>query len=388
MRLALISDQHFDVSSRWEEHVRIMKWIVEELERQQPDVICLGGDLFERRPVPAETDAAAAWIIALANIAPVVGVYGNHDVPQSLDVMNRLEARHPIVFYDRPAVHVVGGVGIACLPWPRRANVLAALGRAAGSEDVNQVAADALRHVMLGLAGELDAVPGERERVFLGHVQVRGAQLSTGQPLAPGADFELGLADLGIVRASAYLLGHIHRGNPNEWQFDGAPVIYPGSPRRTAYGETEAKHIVIVEVEDGRATTTWLETPATPMHLFEARWTSDRGLAITSKAFPHNDVVRGAETRLRYTVDSDQREAAAAAARELRDRMLADGAIAVKVEEVVQATTRARAPEIGAARTIDDKLVAFWNAKKITLEDERRARLMVMLAQLQTERAA
>jgi DNA repair exonuclease SbcCD nuclease subunit len=369
-RIALISDQHFDVSSRWQEHLRIMGWIAEDLRARSVDLIALGGDLFEKRPCPIETSAAARWIMELAEIAPVIGVYGNHDVAHSLDVMSQLRTRHPVVIADRPMVHFAceGRLAVACLPWPRRAQIIAHLNGVGGSELINEVATDALRAVIRGLSVEMDA-HAPAERVFLGHVQMRSAVVSTGQPLAPGADFELGLDDLGLLRADAYLLGHIHRGNAGEWSIGDAPVIYPGSPRRNTYGEIEAKAYVIVEVGDGPARTEVIETPATPMvHLTatlrdilaQEDGSTLRDLEIVDAPYPD---VRGAEVRFRYSIPSDEREIGKARAVAWRDSLIGEGAVDVKVEEVVIPVVRARAPEVAAALTLDDKLAALWKSR-------------------------
>lgn len=383
MRIALISDQHFDYAHRWGEHLRIMKWIADDVRTRNVDAIALGGDLYERRPLPVEEAAAAEWLVALAETAEVVGVYGNHDVPQSLAVLNRLRAKHPIHFYDRPAVHAVGRAAIACLPWPSRSALLASIGRPVGHEEASQVARDALNAILLGLGVELDEFPGS-ERFFLGHCMVRGSRSSVGQPIAPGTDFEIGPEDLGLVRAHAYMLGHIHCGQ--SFDVGGAPCFFPGSPRRTAFGETEDKHYAIVTVEDGKGSVEFVKTPCTQMCLFEASWKGEpRTLAITSKAFPHASAVAGAEVRLRYAVASDEREAARGAAEALRRAILQHGAVNVKVEERVIATTAARAPEIAAASTLQEKVEALWKARGTTPPAARAARLLARVGELETE---
>jgi exonuclease SbcD len=98
---------------------------------------------------------------------------------------------------------------------------------------------------------------------------VRGSVTSTGQPLV-GCDLEVGLEDLALVQADAYLLGHIHKGQA--WEIAGAPCVYPGSPRRTSFGESEAKGYTIVTVEGHAATTEFVELPTTPMLHFSGLW--------------------------------------------------------------------------------------------------------------------
>jgi hypothetical protein len=48
-------------------------------------------------------------------------------------------------------------------------------------------------------------------------------------------------------------------------------------------------------------------------------------------------------------------------------------------------TTRARAPEVSKAKTLPDKLRAFWGAKGEALGEEREDRLLGKLNELESE---
>lgn len=381
--VAFITDQHFDRGKRWEEHLRIMDWIVRDLRERQPVAIALGGDIYEASPNPEEVRAACEWLVALANIAPVVGVRGNHDPQNSTAPFNLLQAAYPIRFYEAPAVHHFEWGAIACLPWPMRADLLALLPTEVPREQANQVATDALLAILRGMGSDLAQRDGCR--LFLGHVQMRAATVSAGQPLRPGADFELGPEDLTLVGADAYLLGHIHRPSHGEMTINGAPCFYGGSPRRTAFGEVETKSYSLVSI-DRPAIVSIVETPCTQMILAEDEWGQSAeggygwrdgwaGIGMGS--------VGGAEIRLRYRVASDQRDAARAAAERERLALLDMGAAAVKVEEQVRTVKRAKAPEVAQARSLPDKLDAYWASRGTTPDAERRARLMAKLGQLE-----
>src|SRR3989304_1470966 len=149
MRLLHVADVHFDRTSRWEETLRLTQEIVEIAER------AAGGPIWERQATPEERNAVAAWLEDLATFAPVVGVYGNHDSPLDLDIFQRIEAKHRIIFAARPAVHVVAGTAAACLPWPQKAQLLAALDRPAGVEETGAIASELLRDVLRGLGERL-----------------------------------------------------------------------------------------------------------------------------------------------------------------------------------------------------------------------------------------
>jgi hypothetical protein len=114
------------------------------------------------------------------------------------------------------------------------------------------------------------------------------------------------------------------------------------------------------------------------MVLMTARY-ADGKLVVTDDS----GGVGNAEIRLRYDVAADERDAAKAASASARERLLALGAVSVKVEEVVRASTRARTPEITAATTLPEKLETFWRAKGIRMDDERRPRVLGKLGELE-----
>lgn len=369
-RVVFITDQHVCAASRWEETLRVMDWCASKFEELKPDAIALGGDLFDRRPDVNELRTVAAWLVRLARIAPVVAVSGNHD-PLGLNVFNLLESDHPIYFTDMPEVVQAGGVEFVLLPWPRKARLLAALGDV-GMEEARQVGMELLTNVLRGLGTSQQP---EVARCFVGHVQLRGAKVSTGQPMAPGADFELGTEDLALASCDAYLLGHIHL--PDDADVNGAPVSYGGSFRRTAYGELEEKSIVVLDFDPSVAgadvTRSRVTIPCTPMVHLDAVWT-DEGFVGASELI--SDAESGADVRFRYRVDADKRDAALAAAEAFRDELLERGAVAVKLDPQVIPTTTARAPEVAKATTLEGKLRAMWAARGTTPDESRSARLL------------
>ncbi len=369
-RVAFITDQHFDVHSRFEETIRIHNWIADDAAERGCSLTLLGGDLFERKSVPEDRNAAGDHLLRLAQFGPVVGVYGNHELAGDLDLFNLLEAPHPVFFHDRPAVQVVQGIAIACLPWPRKAHLLAAFG-AAGIPEVSNAAQHHLRNILRGLGSELDQYKGA-PRVALAHVMIDGAKTDHDQPMT-GADMALSLADLSLVRADFYACGHVHAQQAQ--QIGAAPCIYGGAPRHNNFGEPGPKGYVVLEF-DGPKLVSWerIATPATPMWLLTGAW-RDGEIALDGP-LPN---VRGGEVRLRYTVPADEREAAKAAAQRLCDHMVAElGAQWVKPEPDVHTTKRARAPDVARATSVGEKLPAHW--RSIGFEPGERAESLLAKA--------
>jgi exonuclease SbcD len=270
--------------------------------------------------------------------------------------MGKIRSKHPIIVEEAADVYVVAGVAVACLAWPRKAELLARLGDA-GREAGELAAAEALRSVLLGFRQQLEQHDGPR--ILLTHAMVRGSRTTAGQPLV-GCDLELGVDDLALAGADLVALGHIHA--HQSWDEEG--IVYPGSPRRTEFGDTDAKGYMVVEFSDGDPFRDYdwhfIETPATPMLLLQASWDTESGALIGTHRLTD---LAGAEIRFRYTVPAEHRDAARARAEEYRATALARGAIVVKLEEQVSTSLRARAPEVAEAKTLTQKLRAYWAAK-------------------------
>jgi hypothetical protein len=364
IRIAHIADSHANESSRFNEHNRIMSWIGEDAAERGVSLFLHAGDVWERRSSSVERLAVADYTRQWASLAPMVVVAGNHDDPLDIEWLGRLRTTHPVIALTRPEVVTVAGCTISCMPWPDRGRVLAA--NAGASKDVlAQIAAAAMQDILRGMGLHESTGP----RLFLGHCSMRGSRVSALQPPLVGCDFELGATDLALVRASFYALGHIHMGDGNEWDIGGSPVRYASSPRRCNFGETDPKGYVIITF-DGDKLVDWerIPTPCNRMEHIELWWDAaqqhfnfeDGGLYY----LPGCDELSNTETRLRYHTAADQREAAARSAAEIVNAMKAAGAITVQVEPCVTTTNRARAPEVAAAHSITDKLVAYWASIK------------------------
>jgi exonuclease SbcD len=377
MRIAVIADSHFDEHSRFEECKRVHAWIAQDAKARGCTAWLHAGDVYERRSTPAERLAVADWVEQMRTlVGPGIIVRGNHDALGDLPLLERLHGTPVTVVEDARVVELAGG-RVACMAWPRRGSIAALAPESRDS--VEATAQDALRNVLRGLGAQ-------HPDLFLGHVMLCGSITSTGQPLV-GHDLEVGLADLALVGADAYLLGHVHKGQA--WEIAGAPCHYPGSPRRANFGELETKAYLVVDFDRERIGNGWVahvesvETPATPMIHLTGWWHgSDRGLEVTG--MEHCERIAGAEFRLRYTCAADQRSAAKVEAASECVRLLGLGAANVQVEEVVTAETRARAPEVAAAQTLADKLECLWRAKGFE-PGVRREALLAQLAQVEQE---
>ena len=364
MRVLATGDGHFDLHSRFDECVRIHAWMVDLARDAKVDLFLDGGDIYERASVAEEREAVAEWLTRMAEVAPCLISRGNHDRPRDVFLMRRLHTRHPITVEEGAAVHHVAGAAIAAVAWPERAALLAQAGSIEGTENLIR---DALQQVFRGLGAELAQHDGPR--IGLMHGMIDGSIASTNQPLL-GLPINIGLADLALIGADLGVVSHIHRAQRFQPPA-GGPWLYAGSSHRTDHSQTERKSVIFAEF-DGRRLVKLeeIETPATPMTNLVGRWNPAAGGGIDVPAFGD---LTGHEVRLRFEVAADQREAAAAFARELKDRWLASGVKDVRLEPEVIVEARARAPEVAAASSLPDKLDAHWGAVGFAPGDRRQS---------------
>lgn len=360
MKLLASGDHHFDQHSRLEECVAVHQWMVDLAREERVDLFLSGGDIYERASTPVERDAVAEWLTRVAEVCPVVIAKGNHDRPLDCAILSRLRTRHPVIVEERAAVHYVAGAAVATMAWPERAGLLAVLDDQGAADNAVR---GCLQAVLRGLGDQLAQHDGPR--ILCGHFMVDGAITSTNQPLL-GQPINVGLADLALAQAHLGIMGHIHKSQ--RFDVGGAPHVYPGSPFRTDFGQLEKKVVNLAEFEGQQLVSLIdIETPATPMVHLDLTWANGGVLLLDCGRQPHENelaaIASGAEVRVRYRVERDQREQARAAVLEMRDTLVALGALSVKVEEQLIIETRARTPEVARATTLPEKLSAFWESK-------------------------
>lgn len=380
IRVALTADNHTNISGRQDEARRVHYAMLDEWNARGVHCVGFCGDLTDQRMNEEQRLWLDEFLTEVAKHRPVFIVGGNHDLHLSLRIFGHLKTENKIYVEDQAAIHIVetaaGPIAVAAVAWPRKGEVLARYADAS-REQSQEIAVEALRNMFLGLGAQLRE--WEMPSVAMVHGMIRASKVSTGQPLC-GQDFEIGLEILTLLGAQFYCVGHVHC--PQDWTYNNVPVVIPGSPFPTAFGETEQKSWVLAEF-DNSGLMKWerVPTPATPMLLIEFEFVP--GGEPTFNRPTEN--VRGAEVRMRYRAPSDYRDQAKAAAQHTRMELLMDGALEVKLEEVVIPTTRARTPEIAAAQSLADKVKVLWNARGDVPDPERQERLLAKLNQIESE---
>lgn len=368
MQFMHVADTHIDdrdPHATLEEQVRWLVAIGEDARKAGARVVLHGGDVYDRTSTPAERRAALEVFTAWSEFSSVIVVKGNHDAPADLHFLGRLRTRHPVVVCEEPGlVRLPGGVEVACLPWPRRSWLAARLG-AASRMDLGQASVAALRDILSGFATGWSA---GATRVLLAHAELGGASLDNGQPVAARCDVALAESDLLATGADFVALGHIHKSQTLQGR-----IRYPGSPRPTAFGQDDdPKGYSLVDVRRG-------EDPVIEHRLSSARrlitvegeWfgqelnNTGTDIVTLNQLVPHGEPesVRGTAVRLVYEVPESDQRAAREQAERLRDRWLAEGAHAVKLDPRVTTVHRVRSEEIREARSTRERVEAYWRAR-------------------------
>lgn len=246
-----IGDIHLrSSSSRNEVRLKAFDQIIGEgLALPQLAAWLLLGDVFDGRSGVDDRNQLAERLLRMAERAPVLGVYGNHCAPFDLEVFSKLGGRWPIVFASTPRMWIGNTptkaiVAVAMLPYPHKAGLVAG---GVTADSTLQTGAEHLEAIIRGFAGDL---AGARERghlpLFIGHVNVEGAETSNGQP-SIGRELSMTTGVLSLLDASGpvpKILGHIHKAQ----EIGGA--FYAGSIAPCTWGEVEEKRYLVVEYEE------------------------------------------------------------------------------------------------------------------------------------------
>ena len=241
--------------SRHEEHAAVLDEVVEIARSEDVDLVLVAGDLFDTAsPMPASEELVYRTLLALAGVAPVVIVAGNHDHPR------RLEAVAPLLRLGRVTVGSLvaradeGGVArpredvrVAMVPFLSQRAIVTV-------EDLMALEADEqggkyARRMTAIVEALCEGLTADTVNVVVGHVMVHGGQVGGGERSAHTV-FDYSVPAQTFPSELSYVaLGHLHR---HQRMATAAPVWYSGSPMQLDFGETDdVKGVVLVEVEPG-----------------------------------------------------------------------------------------------------------------------------------------
>lgn len=321
------------------------------------------GDIFHARPSTQDRNDVAERLLALAAHGPVLMCPGNHDEPGSLDIFAKLKTTYPVHVITRPQVfmfHTRTGMPASCFvfPWPHKAGLVAA---GVEAEAVGQTAESLLDPLFMVSAAELEEKASQGHiTLMIAHASIGGAISSVGQPqIGKGIELSPGqLARLGpIYKGFSHI--HLHQ------ELHGA--VYAGSVSRQDFGENEDKGVVIATFDGDERAWSWefvkLDVPKqfrvngtlTPEG-FEPDSGEDAEAALDCK---------GADVRVRYRY----RRSEAGVINTAHIERLFAGARSLQLEPDPITEAEVRAPEIVAARTLEEKVQAYCARQQVEYTD-------------------
>jgi hypothetical protein len=379
-RFAHFGDLHLGPNSRNADRRRALDQGIAEQDRDGLAAWLLPGDLNHGRMTIDDRNWLVDRVQRMANRAPVVILYGNHDLPGDLDVFAQLLGVYPIVVIDTPVTFSFrtatrADVTLFALPYPSKAGLVAA---GTPHELIPEVARQALDAIFLDASLKLEEARQRGEiAMMLGHINVGGSIVSSGQPNI-GKEIEIDQALLDRLGPIYKGLNHIHHGQRI------ANAFYAGSMCRLDWGETELKFYN--ELTYRPEADVILSTPVTgcdgrwayhveartldvaPMYHVDGELSPSgfkwriKGCACAGWCSESRDICRdggldwsGCEVRVRYTFNAAEKSAL--------DESLVKapfaGATRIDDEPIPVRTRALRAPEVAAAQSLDAKVAAF-----------------------------
>ena len=362
-----IGDTHIGPGDRLQDKLKALDQIIDWCEacsaRGELAAILWPGDLFHQKSTIEDRNALAPRLQELANLSPVVVVYGNHDAPGDLDILGDLAARYPIHISSRPdVIRIDCATGVtacvACFPYPHRAGLV---GAGVAHDDLGQTARQLLEPQFALFAAELQAAKDNGEiPLFVGHVNVGGSLSSTGQPQI-GREIELDPGLLGRIYAAVYKgLNHIHK-----HQVVAGDTVYAGSICRQDFGENEPKGFIAITVTFDSCDWELIPLDVPAQYLVQGQLSRD-GFVIdqvdgVSNADEFPKTWAASDVRCRYHYKRSERGILDEA------HIMAEfaGCRSLKLDPIAEMEREVRAPEVAAAITVEAKAEAYCGRRNV-----------------------
>lgn len=260
-------DTDTGLSTRVRDFLRRMDEMIDYARENDVDLTIFAGDAFKTRaPNPTYQREFAYRVRELSQLAPLVMLSGNHDLPptvlkaSSIEIYETLAVPNVWVAYEyqhRLIETKRGQVFVGAAPYPLRSHILD------GVKTAGMTIAETDHLLQRQLAAELEQLAvdaeqyGDVPRILTGHMTVTGATWGSERGIMLGRDVEVLLSSLADERWDYVALGHIHKHqNLTAGRAGVPPVVYSGSLERIDFGEeSDPKGFCWVEVE--RKQTNW-----------------------------------------------------------------------------------------------------------------------------------
>lgn len=263
-------DPETGLSSRVRDFLRRMDEMIDYARENDVDLTIFAGDAFKTRTPNPTFQREFAWRVRdLINLAPLVMLVGNHDLPptemkaSSIEIYDTLAVPNVWVAddYETKVIETKRGpVVVGAVPYPIRSRIVKGLETSGLTiAETDQLVQRELMRIIESLAEEADTQ--DMPRVLTGHFTVSGASWGSERGIMLGRDVEVLLSVMADSRWDYVALGHIHKHQNLTANREGAPpVVYSGSIERIDFGEEgDTKGFCWVEVKRGE--TNWRFVP-------------------------------------------------------------------------------------------------------------------------------
>jgi DNA repair protein SbcD/Mre11 len=283
-RIAFTADLHCDdygtridpatgLNARWVDTVTMARWVAEDARNRGCEALIVAGDLTEgRHPAPWRVamirEALEEFEVGADTGREVFLLRGNHDGMRGGRWIGDVMAPGEFGWnaYAKPDVAIVGDTAIALLPFLDRHNIRAVEGfETLPDADIAAALGEAYLTIARGLyvqTQEQIGIAGHaKSSVLVVHQALAGGLMSDTQAAFLGDQgLVVDTRALGAIGFDAILAGHFHK---HQVLSTDPLIAYAGSPYRTDFGEEhQAKGYLVVDVEPGRASFEFVETPA------------------------------------------------------------------------------------------------------------------------------
>jgi exonuclease SbcD len=261
MRILHTSDWHVGKvlkgQPRLDEHIAVLKQVVDITRTERPDLVIVAGDLFDTAaPTPDATRVVTRALSALRGSgADVVAIAGNHDNGAALDALRSWAEAAGITLRgsvrDRAADHLVEGRTAGGEPWrlvalpflSQRYAVRATEMFALSAAEATQTYADHVGRLLRVLTESFDS---NAVNLVTAHLTVVGGVLGGGERDAHTIQSYAVPATVFPTTAHYVALGHLHR---RQAVLGPCPVHYSGAPLAIDFGEQEnVPSVTLVDV--------------------------------------------------------------------------------------------------------------------------------------------
>lgn len=273
------TDPETGLSQRVRDFLRRMDEMIAFARENDVDLTIFAGDAFKTRTPNPTYQREFAWrILDLAQLAPLVLLVGNHDLPPTLMKASSVEIYRVLnvanvwvadSFDEDEGLKVVstkrGDVVVGAAPYPIRSRLLDGL--QTGGMTVAETDAIMQRELTAYLERLADkADQYDCPRILTAHLAISGAHEGSERLIKFGRDIVMQQSSVADERWDYVALGHIHQyQNLTAGREHLPPVVYSGSMERIDFGEEhEAKGFCWVELERKNTTYTFHRVKARP----------------------------------------------------------------------------------------------------------------------------